>query len=248
MITLIAAVPFETEQLRRTLSPWEVLNFGGYDLYLCSLAGHHIGLLHCGVGKANSAAAATALIAARKPQMIISIGCGGAYPGSHLAPGDLTLATMEIYGDEGVLSPEGFLDMEDIGFPLVRKGGIRYFNQFPVNRQLVEKATPILAATASSAGRRLETGPFVTVSTCSGTLAAGKLLAERTGGICENMEGAAIAHICQMHNTPFLEIRGISNFVEDRDLSRWDLRAATTIAQQGALDLLENWDERNISA
>ncbi len=248
MIALIAAVPLETEFLRRELSPWEVVHCGGYDLFLCSLRGRQVGLLHCGVGKVNAAAATATLISTRKPEMVLSFGCGGAYPSAPLGIGDLALATSEIYGDEGVLSPEGFLDMEQIGFPLVKKCGVRYFNQFPVNRQFIERATPIIEATAAASKRRATAGHFVTVSTCCGTTDAGKRMESRTGGICENMEGAAVAHICQLHSTPFLEIRGISNIVEDRDLSRWDLRSAALIAQQGVLALIENWEERNVPA
>ena len=108
MIALIAAVPLETEFLRRELSPWEVVHCGGYDLFLCSLRGRQVGLLHCGVGKVNAAAATATLISTRKPEMVLSFGCGGAYPSAPLGIGDLALATSEIYGDEGVLSPEGF--------------------------------------------------------------------------------------------------------------------------------------------
>ncbi|BCA81125.1 futalosine hydrolase [Desulfuromonas sp. AOP6] len=248
MIALIAAVPLETELLRQTLSPWEVRHCAGYDLFQGSYAGHSIGLLHCGVGKVNAGAAAKALIISCAPQLMISFGCGGAYPGAGLHPGDLALATEEIYGDEGVLTPSGFFDMEAIGFPLVRRAGTAFFNRFPLTTPLVEHAFPLLKALSDRRGCHCAAGPFITVSTCSGTLAAGLAMEERTGGICENMEGAAIAHVCRLHDTPFLEVRGISNLTEDRDLSTWDLRGAASIAQQGVLALLENRPERDISA
>ena len=34
------------------------------------------------------------------------------------------------------------------------------------------------------------------------------------------------AHVAALHNLPYLELRGISNLVEDRDLSRWRLNEA----------------------
>ncbi|MCP3176091.1 futalosine hydrolase [Desulfuromonas sp. KJ2020] len=248
MIALIAAVPLETELLRQTLSPWEVRQCAGYDLFRGSYGGRSIGLLHCGVGKVNAAAATKALITACTPSLILSFGCGGAYPGAGLLTGDLALATAEIYGDEGVLTPGGFCDMEAIGFPLARRGGEAFFNRFPLKAALIEHAAPLLKTLCDSRGCRFASGPFVTISTCSGTLAAGLAMEERTSGICENMEGAAIAHVCQLHDTPFLEVRGISNLTEDRDFSRWDLRGAAAMAQQGVLTLLENRPERAISA
>ena len=49
---------------------------------------------------------------------------------------------------------------------------------------------------------------------------------ERWGAVCENMEGAAAAHVSLLYGVPFAEARGISNIVEDRDRSRWDINTA----------------------
>lgn len=248
MIALLAAVPIETELLRRGLSPCEVRRQHGYDLYCGSLGGRAVCLLHTGVGKANAAAAVTALLACCRPAAVVVVGCGGAYPDSGLGVGDLALATAEVYGDEGVLAPEGFRDMEAIGLPLVEREGLRLFNHFSVDLLLLEKARVRLQAAAAESGWRLAEGPFVTVSTGSGTALAGAELARRTGGICENMEGAAAAQICVRHMVPFLEIRGISNLVEDRDLSRWDLKAGAEVAQRGVLALLAELDDEKVPA
>jgi len=248
MIALLAAVPLETELLRRSLAPCEVRHSHGYDLYRSRIGERPLCLLHSGVGKASAAAAATALIIACRPALLIVFGCGGAYPGSGLEVGDLALATCEIYGDEGVQTPGGFLDLEALGFPLVDRGGQRLFNHFPVAAALLERAAPPLAQAAEAAGRRLAEGPFVTVSTCSGSGRAGAELVRRTGGICENMEGAAVAQVCALHGLPFLELRGISNLVEDRDLSRWDLKRGAEAAQRAILHLLADWQGGKIPA
>ncbi len=248
MIAIIAAVSQETELLRRFLSPCEVLKCGRRDILRGSLFGQPGFLLHSGVGKANAAAAATSLIDSGRPSLVISLGCGGAYEGSGLAVGDLAVASEEIYGDEGVQAPGGFLDMHALGLPLVQRNGSLFFNRFPVDAQLLAKAKPILQAFAAAAGRRLAFGPFVTVSAGSGTDAAAQELTGRTGGICENMEGAAIAQICAMHNLPFLAIRGISNPTGNRDLSRWDIKKGAEIAQLAVRSLLAGWHERKDSA
>jgi futalosine hydrolase len=58
------------------------------------------------------------------------------------------------------------------------------------------------------------------------------------------MEGAAVAQMCARFGVPFFEVRGISNLVEDRDLSRWNLSAAATSAQLAVRALLTGWRER----
>jgi futalosine hydrolase len=42
----------------------------------------------------------------------------------------------------------------------------------------------------------------------------------------ESMEGAAIFYVCLLENVPFLEIRGISNYVDIRDTDKWDIPTA----------------------
>lgn len=243
MILLIAAVPFETELLRRELAPCEVRRHGGRSLYLGKLAGENVALQHSGVGKANAAAATALLVEHLRPEAVICFGCAGAFPGSGLQVGDLALATEEIYGDEGVETAAGFLDMQALGFALVESGGEKWFNRFPADPELVAHAHRI-AARSAAAPRRVAVGPLVTVSACSGTSAGGQRLAARTGGVGENMEGAAVAQICARTGTPWLEVRGISNLVEDRDLSRWDLPAAAAAAQQAVRAVLAGWRER----
>ena len=93
----------------------------------------------------------------------------------------------------------------------------------------------------------IKTGTFVTVSTVTGTDKRARELEKRFsassasggGAICENMEGAAVAHVCAMYGIPMLEIRGISNIVEDRDRSKWDIKTAAENCQKAVFVLLK---------
>ncbi|BCR03057.1 futalosine hydrolase [Desulfuromonas versatilis] len=241
MLALIAAVPMETELLRQQLFPCEVRECGRRELLQGRLSGRPVALLHSGVGKAGAAAATQALLEKLRPAAVINFGCGGAYPGSGLRVGDLALANEEVFGDEGVIAPAGFLDMEQLGFPLLEKGGRRLFNRFPVDGQLLGSARRLLADFALAQGCKMAVGPLVTVSSCSGLERLGWELAERTGGICENMEGAAVAQQCALYDTPLVALRGISNLVEDRDMKRWDLKLAARNAQLAVQTLLAHW-------
>jgi futalosine hydrolase len=248
MIAVVAALPLETELLRRRLAPCEVRDCGGFELYLGRLCGTPLVLLHCGVGKSNAAAAMSALQMLTPPAAVYVVGCAGAYPGSGLGVGDLALASEELHGDEGVSVAQHFLDMEALGLPLLQRNGQRYFNRYPCDPTLLAQSRPRLEAFCAERSCHLATGRFVTVSTGSGTLAGGTALALRTQGLCENMEGAAVAQVCARHGIPFGEVRGISNLVEDRDLSRWNLRAGAEIAQEALFALLAEPPAPEVSA
>jgi len=192
-------------------------------------------LASTGIGKALAASSTTALIHAFSPAMIINTGCAGAYAGRGLETGDLALATCEIFADEGVETPEGWQSLEQMGLSLRGKNGPGFGNEIPLPSALVGKASRI----ALRHGFKFKAGKFLTVSTCSGSSTRGEALIKRYGGVCENMEGAAVALTASLYGIPFLEVRGISNMVEDRDLSRWDI----PLAVASASDFIERFLE-----
>lgn len=193
-----------------------------------------------GIGKANGVHAATLLIEKFSPSAVINFGIGGAYPSANLRTGDIAIADKEIYGDEGLWLKDGFHKADEIGIPLLKKGRKKYFNEFPLNKSLIQKAVKFsgLVTCHSSLVTEVKTGAFVTVSTVTGTDKRARELEKRFNAICENMEGAAVAHVCAMYEIPMLEIRGISNIVEDRDRSKWDIKTAAENCQKAVLTFL----------
>jgi futalosine hydrolase len=204
--------------------------------YKGNLAGSCVVMTVSGIGKVNAAHAATRLILDHAPAQIWNIGIGGAYPSSGLGIGDIAVAEREIYGDEGVLQKEGLTGLSLLGIPLLKKGRKKYFNEFILDRKLMQKAAGLRSPEMPSF--RVKSGPFVTVSACTGTVARAREIEERFHAVCENMEGAAIAHICTRYDVPMVEMRGISNIVEDRDRARWNIRLAADNCQQAAQNLL----------
>jgi len=176
-----------------------------------------VAIVRTGVGPVNAAHAVTMFLAGTGARAIVICGVGGAYPGSDLAVGDVVCASSECYGDLGAMSPSGFLDMKALGFPLV-DSPTRLFNEIPVQVFPVDRRVP-----------------FVTVTCCTGTEDAARVIGKRTGGAVENMEGAAVAHVAHLHGVPVGEVRGISNLVTDRDTGTWKLHEAARAAQEAVL-------------
>jgi len=186
------------------------------------LGARGLDLLVTGIGPVNAAVALTRALA-RRPGTgaVIVCGVGGAYPGSGLAVGDVVCARTELYADLGVAAPEGFLDMEALGYPVV-EGAPPLYNRLPLE--------------LFPAPRR---EPFVTCTTCTGTDEAARTLEARTGGAVESMEGAAIVHVARLHGIQAGEIRGISNMVGRRDRARWRVAEAARAAQEALLAWLD---------
>lgn len=227
-IIVTAATPRELSLLTSELENGGRQQCGRREVHEGKIGGWRVILAVTGIGKVNAASAVTALLEHFEPELLVNTGCAGAYAGNGLAVGELALATAEVFGDEGVVTPEGWHSLELIGIPVLARNGEQYYNRFPLTRWAMDKAEHV----AHAAGVTLHRGTFVTVSTVSGTVERGNELQRRFGGICENMEGAAAAQIAAHYGVDFLEIRGISNLVEDRDLSRWNIPRAVEQAQK----------------
>ena len=234
-IVITASTPMELALLIEGTSAVPIGGIGRLTAFRGETMGREIILAVTGIGKVNAASALTALLERLSPELAVNTGCGGAFMGKGLAVGDLAIAASETFADEGVQTPQGWRGLDLIGIPVFQGEGEPIFNTVPLSQELAAGALEC----AVLHGFRGVVGPFLTVSTCSGSSSHGDQLLRRFPGICENMEGAAQAQVALIYDVPLLEVRGISNMVEDRDLGRWDLKRAVTQSQKFLLKYLE---------
>lgn len=173
--------------------------------------GEDAGRLSCvGVGKTAAALGLTrALMTSPRPRLIVNFGVCGAYPGSGLSVGDGCIVTRETFVDEGVETATGFLDLRSLGFD--------------------QTASLLADEERSLAWANLLGVPRVlgaTVSCCSGTDALAGVYAGRSGAAVETMEGAAVAHVAQAFDIPWVGVRAVSNRCGERAQGGWDLPRA----------------------
>ncbi len=203
-----------------------------------ALPGRRIDLAITGVGKVNAALAAVTHADPTRHGLILSLGLAGALPTPDFTPAnrrfaaqtlDVVVATRAVYADEGVTTPNGYIDIAACGLPPGRQA--ENHTLFPG----MGIDAPARLATAAADHLRailtpvpVHTGPVATVSTCSGVDVAAIDIARRTGAIAEVMESAAIAHAL-LHAAPrvrHLDIRVISNVTGDRERQQWALQDA----------------------
>lgn len=234
-VLIIAAMPQEILLLESSLAHSTRMKSTGFEYLEGRLGSLKIVVCAGGAGKINAAAATAVLIEKHHPRLVISTGSAGAYIGSGLSIGNLAVASEELLADEGVMLKDGWKDLSCMGLPALDNGGRQHFNSMALSRHASEKAMQL----ADYHGVFLMRGRFATVSTCSGTVQRGAELVGRWNVIAENMEGAAVAQVCLRYGIDCLEIRGISNLVEERDMKKWDLPRAVGAAQRFVLKYLE---------
>ncbi|MCK9420147.1 MAG: futalosine hydrolase [Nitrospirae bacterium] len=241
MIALLCSVQAEADILIASTIVIKRTTLGSKQLIEGTIGAERIILCISGMGKVNAAHTATLMLARFDPEALVVFGIGGAYPSSGARIGDLAIAKEEIAGDEGVLTRDGFKDTAYIGIPLLKTATSRFFSTYPASEPLVHRSLQSLGVHRNSSQGKIHVGSFITLSTCTGTTTRARELEERYHGLCENMEGAAVAHVAELHGVPWLEVRGISNIVEDRDLKKWDIPKAAGAVQQAVQCIVEGW-------
>jgi len=167
-----------------------------------------------GIGVLESAISLLRYFSTRKADWVVLFGLCGAYPGTGTDILDVCLAETEHFGDFGIAIDDKVEYFSDPIFE--NRYDFDLKNNFSAR---IENSLEVLKITYKK-------GPFVTVNSCSGTLSRGSFLRDEFGAICENMEGAAIAHVCKIYNVPMTEVRCVSNLVEDRDKTKWQISKA----------------------
>ncbi len=232
MILVVAATDFEMQPLTQLLTEGE------------SASGQEVPRKPCrtliaGVGQVETALRLTRYLERGNAQIdaVVNFGVAGAYVSTssgasdHAALLDLCLAEQESLGDFGICFAEAIEAFDP------KLGGDITFPQDP---SLLDQARKIL----DRHNMAYRCGNFVTVSAASATRKRGMMLAARFHGLCENMEGAAVARVCAEFSLPLLEVRVISNMVEDRDLTQWRMAEACSLAAEATALLVRKMGER----
>jgi len=196
------------------------------------LAVNKVFLVLTGIGQVNAAQSTVAAVEyLGNIEVIVNLGCAGAYPKSGLIIGQVAVANLAIHADLGMYFSDAsyYSTLEIIGIPLLRDyTEHQFFNCFPVNK----KISKLFCVNKL---KEIKYGSFATVSQVSGDISMAQILGIRWGAIIEDMETAAVAQIAAWYGLPFIALRGVSNLVGQRKI---DVRLGAEAAQKFLLNVL----------
>ena len=141
-----------------------------------------------------------------KFDMVIQAGIAGSFS-EDLKPGKVVIIERDAFGDIGVEENGKFKTTFEMGFGDA--------NEFPFNEGWLKNNSDIL----NSSG--LEKVTAITLSKISDSEKQKQQLIEKFQPGIESMEGAAFHYVCLQQKIPFIQLRSISNYVGERDKSKW---------------------------
>jgi futalosine hydrolase len=165
-----------------------------------------------GIGMLATAYHLTRKLADKKYDLVIQAGIAVCFD-KDLQLGDVVMVKDEIIGDLGVKEKKEYKDLFDMNFLKP--------NEFPYSSKILKnknkEAMKLLKLPKVS-------GVTVNQITTSKTII--DLYVRKYNAVVESMEGAALHYICSQEKTSFLQLRSISNYVGERNKSKWKIKDA----------------------
>lgn len=198
---IIGAMEEEVETLLGVMEEKTARERAGSTFYEGVLEGLPVVVVQCGVGKVNAALCAQILCDCYGVTHLVNTGIAGSLR-ADLDIGDLLISEDAMYHD---------FDCGPFGYPYGKVPGMDTV-AFPADKTLVRLAYEAAEAVNpghTKIGRVASGDQFV----------AEKALKEKiiavTGGLCTEMEGAAIAQTAYRNKLPFVILRAISDKADD---------------------------------
>ncbi len=228
-ILLVAATVFEIRPLFHKLNLKEIQseNPGQYQ-YL----NHHIDLLIPGIGMVPTAYFVGRQLALQQYDLAINAGIAGTFNIS-IPPGTVVNVVEDCVPELGAEDAENFISVFELG---LADPDMHPYHGGKLKNDLM--STTGLFPDKVLAG--LMQVKAITSNTVRGNAASIERIRRIAAADIESMEGAAFFFACLTAKTPCLQIRSISNLVEERDKSRWDLDLALKNLNNSLFELINS--------
>ena len=160
--------------------------------------------------------------------MVLNVGIAGSFT-KEIAIGEVVLVETDCFAELGADYGEKFVPLYHLDFAKDFQGAFMNKNGEIINNSL----------STNSVIKGLKKVKGITVNTINGQ-------AERIDKVrslftpdVETMEGAAFLYCCLMKNIPCYQIRGISNYIEPRNLNNWNIPLAIGTMNKRAIEIID---------
>lgn len=238
MIGIIGAMEDELQLLGSRIQDKKEQNVGPFTFINGMLDGQQVVLLHSGIGKVNAAVGCTIMIERYDCELVINTGSAGGIS-TELSFGDVVVSTGLLYHD---------VDVRAFGYAS---------GQIPGSPQIFPAAKTLIQAAEKAISDLKQEGTLpASLHSLRGLIGSGDIFMHEEQKIREvqelfpamlavEMEGAAIAHVCNLFNVPFLVIRSVSDVAGKESPMKFDefLPLASKHSGSIVIRLVRDWQK-----
>ncbi len=172
-----------------------------------------IDVLLTGVGMPMALYQLQKKITENKYNLVIQAGLAGAFT-TKFELGETVLVRQDTFGDLGIEEKELFTPIFET--ELFNKNEFPFENGWLVNKNNILQQSTLAVVKA------------VTINKVTDKGSVKQQLIDSFNPDIETMEGAALHYVCLQQNIPFIQLRAISNYVGERDKTKWKIDVAIT--------------------
>jgi futalosine hydrolase len=171
----------------------------------------HISLdiLISGIGLTAASYSLTKQLHIKQPDLVIQAGIAGCFDSS-MPLGNVVAVKKECIADLGVIEQQQWKTLFDL--KLLDQ------NQFPFSKRWLVNKNDILKKVKA---RKVAGISINEISSHPKKIAVYRQLFDP---VVESMEGAALHYVCLQEKIPFIQLRGISNYVGERNKKKWMIK------------------------
>jgi len=156
--------------------------------------------------------------------LVIQVGLAGAFT-TKFELGETVFVNQDTFGDLGIEEKERFTPIFETD--LFNKNEFPFENGWLVNKnKILQQST-------------LEVVKAVTINKVTDKGNIKQQLIDSFNPDIETMEGAALHYVCLHQNIPFIQLRAISNYVGERDKTKWKIDLAISNLHNELIKLLK---------
>lgn len=198
MIGIIGAMDEEVAALKEMMEVEEVISRASMDFVKGTLEGKEVTVVRSGIGKVNAAICAQILVSEFHVDTLINTGIAGSLD-ARIDIGDMVISEDALYHD---------MDATSFGYPVGQVPRMDVLT-FRADERLIELA--VEANKEANPDIHTFTGRVVSGDQFVADDAVKQRIVDNFGGLCTEMEGAAIAHAAYLNHISYVIIRAISD-------------------------------------
>jgi futalosine hydrolase len=218
-ILIVAATSMEVKFL---VDEFKLLDEKSHILREYEFAGAKIDILITGIGTTFTAFHLLNTLRDNEYDQVLNIGIAGSLC-REIKIGEIVNVISEEFADLGIEKNDEFLTLFESGF--------MDSNEFPFEHG-------ILKATYNDEIFNYKKVRGITTNKSHGRKSSIAEIHQKFSAHVESMEGAAVFYVCNWLGIPCFQIRTISNFVEPRDSSKWDIPLALENLKEAVIGVL----------
>ena len=166
-------------------------------------------------------------LALKKYDLVIQAGVAGSFD-NKIGLGQVVAVKQDAIADQSVVELEKLKTLFDLR--LVPQ------DQYPYKKGwLVNPYKEILKKT------KLKIVKAISVNQISTSKQMIKFYRDSFDPVAESMEGAALHYVCLMENTPFVQVRSISNYIGERNKKKWNMMDSIINLNESLISIMNNY-------